>query len=177
MLALMIHRSTPTTATGYSPAELAMGRRIRSTLPTLPRNLEPKVVNRNTVERNDGKRKRANQNYFNSRYGAKDLPPLRPGTEVLQKLDHERQWTSPASVIKRVAPRSYLIKTPFGSIWKNRKHLRPTVTFRSNPEVDVLKKEWWYTTSNCIYCTSHWWQSRSESWGEQSRYNASRGAR
>ena len=28
MLALMIHRSTPTTATGYSPAELAMGRRI-----------------------------------------------------------------------------------------------------------------------------------------------------
>ena len=92
MLALMIHRSTPTTATGYSPAELAMGRRIRSTLPSLPHNLEPKVVNRNPIERNDGKRKRANQNNFNSRYGAKDIPPLSPGTEVLQKLYHERQW-------------------------------------------------------------------------------------
>ena len=99
------------------------------------------MVNRNTVERNDGKRKRANQNYFNSRYGAKDLPPLSPGTEVLQKLDHERQWTSPATVIKRVASRSYLIKTPFCSVRRNRKHLRPTVTFRSNPEVVVLKNK------------------------------------
>ena len=36
LLALMIYRSTPTTATGYIPSELAMGRQIRNTLPTLP---------------------------------------------------------------------------------------------------------------------------------------------
>ena len=46
-----------------------------------------------------------------------------------------------ANVIKRVAPRLYVIKTPFGSVRMNRKHLRPTVTFRSNPEVVVFKNK------------------------------------
>ncbi|KAG1930583.1 K02A2.6-like, partial [Pimephales promelas] len=36
LMALMCFRATPTTSTGVSPAELLMGRKIRTTLPTLP---------------------------------------------------------------------------------------------------------------------------------------------
>ena len=132
-LALMNYRSSPTTATGYSPAELVMGRKIRTILPTLPVNLSPKIIERKSILGKDEGRKRANQIYYNRRHGTRKLPPLEPGTKVLQKLDHERQWTNPATVIRSVAPRSYLIKTSFGTLRRNRKHLRPTSTFVSTP--------------------------------------------
>uniref|UniRef100_A0A3Q3IJT4 Uncharacterized protein n=1 Tax=Monopterus albus TaxID=43700 RepID=A0A3Q3IJT4_MONAL len=41
LLALMSFRAMPATATGVSPAELLMGRRIQTTLPTLESNLVP----------------------------------------------------------------------------------------------------------------------------------------
>ena len=41
MLALMSYRSTPSTATGYSPSEIMLQRQIRTTLPTLPAKYKP----------------------------------------------------------------------------------------------------------------------------------------
>lgn len=41
LIALMCYRSTPCSTTGASPAVLLMGRKIRTTLPTLERNLQP----------------------------------------------------------------------------------------------------------------------------------------
>jgi len=46
LLALMSYRSTP----GVSPAELLMGRRIRATLPTLDRNLQPKWLRKQCIQ-------------------------------------------------------------------------------------------------------------------------------
>ena len=132
-LALMTYRATPTTATGYSPAELAMGRKIRTIIPTLPSNLEPKIIRRSDFQGKEEERKRYNEKYFNRRHGSRNMSTLEPGTKVLQKLDHERQWGNPATVIKKVAPRSYLIQTSRGTIRRNRKHLRPTSTFLHIP--------------------------------------------
>ena len=64
-LALLAHRSTPSTATGCSPSELAMGRRLRSRLPTLPENLESQLQDKQKVMERDLKMKNANQLYFN----------------------------------------------------------------------------------------------------------------
>uniref|UniRef100_A0A3Q0S4A5 Integrase catalytic domain-containing protein n=1 Tax=Amphilophus citrinellus TaxID=61819 RepID=A0A3Q0S4A5_AMPCI len=113
LLALMCYRSTPCATTGVSPAELLMGRKIRTTLPTLEKNLQPKWPNRKTAF------------YYNRRHGARPLSPLRPGDAVVTKLDQERTWVTPAVVDKEcVTPRSYLIHTPHGTLfWRNRRHL------------------------------------------------------
>ena len=84
--------------------------------------------------------KNANLHYFNKRHGACNLPELQPGEVVLQKLDGEKKWTSPATDLKRCNPRSYLIKTPFGAIRRqNRRHLKPSRIFhnRNSPAIHI----------------------------------------
>lgn len=71
ILALMSYRSTPCSTTGYSPAELLMGRRIRTTLPTLEENLTPKWPSRTAVEEKEKKEKAKQAHYFNRCHGAR----------------------------------------------------------------------------------------------------------
>ena len=113
-LALLTHRSTPTTSTGVSPVEFAMGRRFGSTLPTLSSNLHPPLHDRAAVSTADTKKKVAHKHYFHKRHGARSLPELQPGDIVLQKLDDEKGWSSPAMVLNRFGSRSYMIETPSG---------------------------------------------------------------
>uniref|UniRef100_A0A3Q3VS17 Uncharacterized protein n=1 Tax=Mola mola TaxID=94237 RepID=A0A3Q3VS17_MOLML len=40
VMALMAYRSTPCSTTGYTPAEVMMGRKICTTLPALEKNLQ-----------------------------------------------------------------------------------------------------------------------------------------
>ncbi|KAI2647390.1 Transposon Tf2-8 polyprotein [Labeo rohita] len=102
VVALMSFRATPTSSTGVSPAELLMGRKIRTTLPTLPKNLRPE------------------------RHGVKDLPVLRPGDSVLLKLDDEAKWKGPATVLaESTTPRSYeIFSEKEGEKRRNRRHLQ-----------------------------------------------------
>uniref|UniRef100_A0A3Q1EIG7 Gypsy retrotransposon integrase-like protein 1 n=1 Tax=Acanthochromis polyacanthus TaxID=80966 RepID=A0A3Q1EIG7_9TELE len=125
LLALMCYRSTPCATTGVSPAELLMGRRIKSTLPTLETNLRPQWPDLQSVRSKDAKEKQKQAFYFNQRHGSRPLPPLKPGDSVLTKLDHQNVWGTPAVVTgDSTTPRSYDIVTDQGAtLRRNRRHL------------------------------------------------------
>uniref|UniRef100_A0A672H7R2 Integrase catalytic domain-containing protein n=1 Tax=Salarias fasciatus TaxID=181472 RepID=A0A672H7R2_SALFA len=127
LMALMCYRSTPCSSTGYSTAELLMGRKIRTTLPVLEKTLLPKWPNRAVVKNKDSKEKIKHAYYFNRRHGARALPVLQPGDAVLSKLDHEKSWSLPATVQRDGStPRSIIITTSQGTeLRRNRRHLQP----------------------------------------------------
>ena len=122
----MCYRATPCNSTGASPAELLMGRKIRTTLPTLESNLQPKWPSRKSIKARDTLEKQKQAYYYNRRHGARCLPPLRPGDNVLTKLDGQKVWSNPAIVTKEsIRPRSYIIETEQGATFRpNRRHLQ-----------------------------------------------------
>ena len=135
-MALLSYRSTPTAPTGVSAAELAMGRKLRTTLPIIHANLEPQKYDRDIIADRDAKAKAKNKRCFDNRHGAQNLRELLPGDYVLQKLDHESQWSKPARVVSQVAPRSYLVETSQGNQYRrNRKHLRLSRSFSPSGSV------------------------------------------
>uniref|UniRef100_A0A3B3VJM5 Integrase catalytic domain-containing protein n=1 Tax=Poecilia latipinna TaxID=48699 RepID=A0A3B3VJM5_9TELE len=125
LLALMCYRSTPSPTTGVSPAELLMGRKIKTTLPTLESNLQPRWPDLRVVRSKDANEKRRQAFYNNQRHSTKPLPPLKPGDAILSKLDHQNTWGTPAVVAgDSTTPRSYIVETHQGAtLRRNRRHL------------------------------------------------------
>ena len=117
--ALLAYRSTPL-QNGFSPAQLLMGRRLRTTVPTFPSQLDPAIPDRNTLRLREGKRKCADRMNYNRRHRTSNLKSLPPGKQV---------WVTDArvtgTVTNEVAARSYVVKVPNGSIRRNRRHLIP----------------------------------------------------
>ena len=119
-LALLAYRSSPL-QNGLSPSELLMGRKLRTQLPTLPATLKPQASKHDlTKVREKEEEYRANQQKtFNNRHKAKEQSTLQPGDQVWLK-DQQRQ----GHIIKRAPePRSYLVKTPNGTVRRNRSAL------------------------------------------------------
>ena len=140
LLALMVYRSTPCSTTGFSPAELLMGRKIRTTVPTLQKNLLPKWPSRKAVRENDVKQKAVQAHYYNRRHGARPLPALCPGDTVFTKLDHEKSWSTPAVVSDEAAAtqRSYIVATQEGAVLRrNRRHLLATPISNHTPRTST----------------------------------------
>ena len=124
-LALLAYRSTPHSSTGYSPAQLCMGRRIRTTIPALPSNLKPKWPDLKTVKRNDERAKGRHKFYYDKRHGVKPLQPLKPGNSVRVKLDDQKLWSKRGVISEQLPePRSYIVHTNSGDYRRNRRHLR-----------------------------------------------------
>ena len=129
LLALMSYRATPTQATKATPSQLMMGRRIRTTVPTLETNLQPKWPKKESVRRTDDKAKSANKYFFDKRHGVNNLPPLERGDQVKIKIDEEKEWNTSATVVSNdLHDRSYIVQTPNGTLRRNRRHLRPLLT-------------------------------------------------
>ena len=126
-LALMSYRATPIQATGASPAQLMLGRQIRTMVPTVDRVLSPKWPNMAKVRMADARAKAGYSCDYNRRHGARALRPLNPGDSVALKLDGESGWVTAGTVRRsHPSPRSYLIQTENGVLRRNRRHLRPT---------------------------------------------------
>ena len=121
LLAILTYRATPIVELGASPAELAFGRKLRTTLPCLARNLDPSPVDPQTLRKRDAVAKQKQKQYYDRRHGARPLSELSPGQPVL--LKGEKSWDVPGEVVEKCATRSYVVQTDKGELRRNRQHL------------------------------------------------------
>ncbi|UYV62275.1 K02A2.6-like [Cordylochernes scorpioides] len=137
-LGLLEYRSTPL-ENGYSPAELLMGRKLRTTLPIAPENLNPKLVDSQTLKRKEGRRRKDMKSRYDRRCGATDMEELSEGDTVW--ITDMRIW----GIVKQKAstPRSYMVDTPVGTLRRNRFHLRKgdTVQYPADPSTPTFSGE------------------------------------
>ena len=138
-LALLAYRAMKHSTTGYSPAELSMGRPLRTTVPTLKFNLQPKVLNRDLVVESHEKAQQTCKRHYDRRHGARSLPELFPGNNVNIKLDGEKSVAPGVVEGQANTPRSYIVKTNKGSIRRNRKHLHMVPQESKAPESTLQK--------------------------------------
>ena len=80
-LALLSYRATPLRL-GYSPAELLMGRNLRTTVPTIPNQLLPHTLDRNRIKDRDKKLKESQRMNYNRHHRACHRNPLETGDLV-----------------------------------------------------------------------------------------------
>ncbi|XP_064641976.1 uncharacterized protein K02A2.6-like [Lineus longissimus] len=125
--ALLAYRATPIAATGFSPAEMLMGRQLKTTLPVLPRNTDPEFSFYGQARENDESAKTHQEMYYNRKHGVRPLPNIAPGNVVRVKTDQEKSWKTSATVIDKhpSTPRSFIVQTDSGStLRRNRRHLQ-----------------------------------------------------
>ncbi|KAL7881030.1 hypothetical protein SRHO_G00032840 [Serrasalmus rhombeus] len=79
--ALQIYRATPLES-GYSPAQLLMGRQIRSDIPQVPAALRPRWPNIRQFRKEERRAKENQQRRYNMRHRVRVLPQLQSGQEV-----------------------------------------------------------------------------------------------
>ena len=127
---MLAYRSTPLSC-GYSPAELLMGRKIRTTVPTFHKLLPPKWPDLIKLQEHEAQSKLQQQKYFNTRHCAMPLKQIPQGTEVHISTHPEN------GVVKTSTecPRQYEVETPTGVIKRNRVQLVPL------PEKPIAQRE------------------------------------
>ncbi|XP_075531723.1 uncharacterized protein LOC142564561 [Dermacentor variabilis] len=119
-LALLSYRDTAG-VTGFSPAQLLLGRSLRTRLPKTVDRLEPKWPAPDDVKCQDEKVRGRQKKDFDRRHAATVLPPLQPGDTVwVRDIKDTASVLSPAS-----KPRSYVVETPNAVLVRNRIHLVP----------------------------------------------------
>lgn len=117
---LLIYRSTPL-QNGLSPAQMLMGRRIRSNLPVNEDLLTPKGAHKVRKAKEEQK---AKQKQLHDRT-AKHLPMLKPGDTVRLRDITTGTWRQQGQVEAEVAPRSYRVQMESGlSLRRNRTDLQ-----------------------------------------------------
>ena len=122
-LALLAYRATPL-KNGSSPAELLMGRKLRTTLPENPRNYHPKWPDLAKVRQLEEQSRHNQKLNFDIAKKARPLSSLKAGETVWVKGDGGGT-TGTVVTETQQSDRSYIIETPKGSIRRNRRHLAP----------------------------------------------------
>ncbi|UYV80221.1 hypothetical protein LAZ67_18002076, partial [Cordylochernes scorpioides] len=116
-----------------------LGRKRRTTLPIAPGNLNPKLVDSQTLKRKEGRRRKDMKSRYDRRCGATDMEELSEGDTVW--ITDMRTW----GIVKKKAstPRSYMVDTPVGTLRRNRFHLRKgvTVQYPADPSTPTFSGE------------------------------------
>jgi transposase InsO family protein len=109
-LALLSYRSTPL-ENGYSPAQLLMGRQLRSTVPMTSALLKPSTPDEHALRNADEHSKARQKANYDRRHRAHPQPTRLQGEEVyIPDLDTE------AIITKILANRDYLLMTSSGRV-------------------------------------------------------------
>ena len=144
-IALLSYRSTPLPWCDLSPAELSMGRKIRSTVPQTNKQLVPKWPYLAEFRRkNEGFKTKQKQN-FDARHRVRNAPAIPDDAEVWVNTGQEPIQGRVTSAFG--LPRSYVVQTPTGEIRRNRSHLN--IVPPSNGDTgagnshDVLSRKKW----------------------------------
>ena len=105
-----------------SPAQLLMGRRLRTSLPVKATQLEPRTINPDCVKSHLQQEQQKRKLYYDE--GSKPLIPLQKGENAWMQIQGE--W-KPVKVLGTAeAPASYHVKSASCKVYRrNRKHLRP----------------------------------------------------
>ena len=111
---LLNYRVTPLD-NGYSPAELLMGRRLKSKIPCLSQHLMPILPDYDHIANKEQTRQEANRRTHDQRHRAQDLPELNPGDNV-----YLPDQDTLGVIETQVAPRSYTVSTENQSYRRNR---------------------------------------------------------
>ena len=120
-IALLEYRNTPISGCKESPAQLLMSRMLKSKLPTVESLLKPQVVDpQQKLQQWSDKQKM----YYDR--NAKLLPSTKEGE--VARVRKGKTWEPAIVTAQHTAPRSYIVKTPDGTAYRqNRRHLLPTV--------------------------------------------------
>ena len=139
-LSMLIYRSTPLPWCGYSPAELLMGRKMRTNIPILKEKLLPELPDYNTFKENDQKFKQLQKCNYDRRHAVHPLPSIPDKSKVW--VTTENRQTSGQVVSRANTPRSYVVQTDSGTVRRNRRHLtampKTPVTERTSSERSTI---------------------------------------
>ncbi|UYV77006.1 hypothetical protein LAZ67_14002793 [Cordylochernes scorpioides] len=119
-LSLQAYRTMPLES-GYSPAELLMGRRLRTSVPAIESSLMPRYLDSEALQEREKRRVINQKRLYDKRHDVHSLPPLQQGDSVWIR-DQRVEGTV---LHKSEEPRSYWVQTPQGKVRRNRLHLTP----------------------------------------------------
>ena len=133
-----------------SPAQLLMGRRLRSNLPVVSSQLQPEVVHPELVKLKLKENKQTQKRYYD--IGSRSLPPIQKREKA--RVQIQGKWEPVVVINDAKTPRSYIVRTESGKILRrNRKHLMklqeqelevedvPTASNTSGEEVNQREAE------------------------------------
>ena len=107
---------------GFSPAELLLGRQLRTSIPVLASTLQPRWQESRQLQERRVSPKRRQIEAYDRQHRARPLAPLYVGNPVWV----QDARTGGTVVGQAGSPRSYLVQTPTSCLRRNRRHLVPT---------------------------------------------------
>ena len=128
----------PLEATTLSPAQLLMGRRHRTTLPSVPSVLQPELASTPTLRAKEAENKQQQADHYNKRHGALVLQTLSPGDAVLVWDIPSHTWKIPATVQRQIHDSSYSVVTNNGTTLRRNRHQLQLRFPRSDCTPDIM---------------------------------------
>ena len=121
--ALLDYRNSPLD-TGFSPAQLFLGRQLKTTLPTTSKLLKPGHGNSKERHAETVSRQQKQKFYFDKKASG-NLSTFQAGDPVMMKFGDT--WKRAEVVTPHSTPRSYVVRDERKQYRRNRRMLRPAV--------------------------------------------------